>query len=71
MLEAMLKDKAGWIPKTGEGFNVVGVDTHELPGEQMYLIGNYAEQAAADTALAKFKAGNPDEPAYVYGPDTK
>lgn len=71
MLEAMLKDKARWVPKAGEGFNVVGVDTHELPGDQMYLIGNYAEEAAAEAALVKFKADHPDEMAYVYGPDTK
>lgn len=71
MLEAMAKDKAQWTPGPGEGFNVVGIDTHELPGEQIYLIANHAEEAAAEAALAQFKANNPGETAYVYGPETE
>ena len=51
MLEAMMKDKKRWIPKAGEGFNVVGVDDFELPGEQMYLVGNFPDRAAAEAAL--------------------
>ncbi|MCH7899191.1 MAG: outer membrane beta-barrel domain-containing protein, partial [Proteobacteria bacterium] len=36
MLAEMAKDKKRFIPKTG--LNIVGVDTHEVPGEQLYLI---------------------------------
>jgi hypothetical protein len=71
MLDAMKKDKARWIPKEGEGFNVVGVDDHELPGEQLYLISNHPERAAAEAALAKFKSDYPGEVGFVYGPDDR
>ena len=70
-MKAMMEDKKRWVPKQGEGYNVVAVDTYEVPGEQMYLVSNHADEPAAQAALEKFKAQHPDEMAYVYGPDTK
>lgn len=47
-----------------EGYNLVGCDTFELPGEGFYLVGNYptfdqARDAAKET----------DDPTSVVGPD--
>lgn len=67
MLEAMRKDKKKWIPT--DGFNVVGVDDFEDPGEQLYLVGHYATREEAQAALKKFQDRNPGHMAHVYGPD--
>jgi len=63
----MLKDKERHIPTSG--FNVVGVDTYELPGEQMYLIGHYPTREGAEVALKRWMRRNRGDIAYVYGPD--
>lgn len=69
MLKPMSEDKAKFIPKTG--YNVVGVDDFELPGEQLYLVRHFDDEAAATAAATKFKKDNPGEAAYVYGPGTR
>ena len=50
------------------GYNVVGVDTFELPGEGLYLVGHYKTQKGAERARAAHEreSGNPT---HVYGPD--
>lgn len=64
MLLAMQKDRARFIPETG--FNVVGVDTFEIPGEQLYLIGHYSTQAKAEAALVAFQKRSKGDSAYIY-----
>lgn len=68
MLEEMRKDKGSVTPKTG--YNVVGVDDFEPPGDQLYIIGHYESREEAEAALARWKESHED-PAYVYGPETK
>lgn len=69
MLDKMKAEKKRWIPKTG--YNVVGVDDFELPGEKLYLISHHGTEAEANRALAVFQKQNPEEAAYVYGPNTQ
>ena len=69
MLEAMRKDKARFIPATG--FNVIGVDDFEDPGEQLYLIGHYETEDQAKAALKEWQGRNPGEATHLYGPETK
>ena len=69
MLKENMTDKAKFIPKAG--FNVVGVDEFEMPGDQLYLVGHFVDEKAAKAALAKFKKANQDEQAYIYGPETR
>ena len=38
-INSMLKDRAEHTPK--KGFNVIGIDTFELPGEQLYLVKHF------------------------------
>ena len=69
MLKEKSADKKKFIPKSG--FNVVGVDDFEMPGEQLYLVGHFTDKKAAEAALARFQKANPDETAHIYSPDTK
>ncbi len=69
MIDKMTANKKKFIPK--EGFNVVGVDDYEDPGEQLFLIAHYKTEDVAKARLDRFKKNNPDTPAYVYGPDTR
>ena len=69
MIEAMQKDKEKFIPESG--YNVVGVDDFDLPGEQLYLIKHFAAREEAEAFLAARKKAHPGEKAYIYGPDTK
>ena len=64
MLEAMRRNKRKFLPQSG--YNVVGVDDFELPGEQMFLVGHYPTREAAQAALEKFKERNPGHEGYVY-----
>ena len=68
MLKAMKKDRERFTPKTG--FNLVGVDDFERPGEQLYLIDHFPDRDAAEKALAARKKVRPREKVYIYGPDT-
>lgn len=69
MIKKNSGDKAKFIPKTG--FNVVGVDDFELPGEKLYLIGHFKDDKSATESMSKFKRENPGETVHVYGPETK
>ena len=66
--EKMLAAKAEMIPK--RGFNLVGGDEYEDPGEELYLIGHYQTRKKAEAALKVRHRANPDEVVYVYGPST-
>lgn len=52
-----------------KGYNVVGVDDYELPGEELFLVGNYATEEEANAACEAEKKDNPGTEYYVYGPD--
>jgi len=69
MLAAMIENKKKMIPE--RGFNVVGADTFEDPGEQLYVISHHGTEDEAKAALAAWKKQHPRESAYVYGPDTQ
>ena len=69
MLEAMQRDKERFLPK--QGYNVVGVDDFEDPGEQLYLIGHFITRDEADDAMQRFQERNPGHTAHVYGPDDR
>ena len=69
MLQKQMAAKRRMIPKSG--YNVVGVDTYELPGEELYIISEHTTEAEAQEALKVFQRNHPGEQAYVYGPDTK
>lgn len=50
-----------------EGFNVVGVDSFERPGEALYLVGHYATREEAAAAARAHEARSGDR-AHVYAP---
>jgi hypothetical protein len=68
MLKKMMEEKRKLVPKSG--YNLVGVDDFEMPGERLYLIGHYTTEEAANDALAAFQKRNPNEQAYIYTPET-
>ena len=55
-----------FIPR--EGFNVVGVDSFEEPGDELYLIGHYATREEAEAARANAERENPMEKVHIYEP---
>jgi hypothetical protein len=65
MLELMAADMDRHTPETG--FNVVGIDDHEVPGEQLYLISHHETLEEAERAATKARRGHGDA-VYVYGP---
>jgi hypothetical protein len=67
MLEAMRRNKEKFLPK--QGYNVVGVDDFEVPGEQLYLVGHFVTREEADEARKRFEERNPGHEAHVYGPE--
>lgn len=69
MLAAMQRDKERFLPK--QGYNVVGVDDFEVPGEQLYLIAHTITREEAEAALARFRERNPEHEAQIYGPDDR
>jgi hypothetical protein len=69
MLEAMQRQKDRFIPK--EGYNVVGVDDFEMPGEQLYLVGQYTTREDAEAGLKRFQDLNPGHTAHIYGPQDR
>ena len=50
-----------------EGYNLVGVDSFEAPGEELYLIDHFATREEAEAAKARFEAENPGDKVHVYG----
>lgn len=67
MFDAMMKDKKRVTPKAG--FNVVGVDDFEMPGEQLYIVSHHDTRPEAEAVVKKFVKQNPDEAVHIYGPD--
>lgn len=66
-ISKMLAAKESLIPT--EGYNLVGLDDFEDPGEELYLIGNYATAAEAEVVkVARENAGEGDR-MFIYGPD--
>jgi hypothetical protein len=54
-----------FTPKPGGGFNVVAVDAYEMPGEALYLVGNYKTEEEANK-MARDHARKSGDKAYVY-----
>jgi len=67
MWDSMLANKKAALPTTG--FNLVGCDDFELPGEQLYVISNHATREEAEHAQSEYKTQHPDETTYVYSPE--
>lgn len=53
-------------PKTG--YNLVGVDDYELPGEELYLVAHYKTAIEAAAARDARRKANPGKTYHVYGP---
>lgn len=64
--EKIFKAKAEMTPEPGEGFNLVGIDEYEEPGDELYLIGNYPTRKQAEAAQKKRSS---DERTVIYGED--
>ena len=52
------------------GFNVVGVDTFERLGEELYLVSWHARRRDAEAKCRRMAAANPTDRFYVYARDT-
>jgi hypothetical protein len=63
-MKEALAEKRRMTPTTG--FNVVGVDDFELPGEKLYLIGHYKSEPEAEAAKARHEKEHPDETVHIY-----
>lgn len=50
-----------------EGFNVVGMDDYEDPGEELYFVAHASTMEQAQAFVAERKKENPDEVLYIYG----
>lgn len=59
----MIEDKNRHTPVSG--FNLVGLDDLEPPGEQLYLIGNFPTM---EEALAAQAAWSHSDKTYIYKP---
>lgn len=57
--DKMLAEKKKFLPK--EGFNVVGEDDFEPPGERLYLLGNYSSKEEALAAKKEKEKENADK----------
>lgn len=66
-LALQLADKKKFIPKAG--FNLVGLDDYEKPGEQLFLVKNYKDRSEAESALKARAKANPGTKYFIYGPD--
>lgn len=53
-----------------EGFNVVGVDSFEEPGDELYLIGHYTTREEAEAAKAEHEKTTEDA-VHIYEPKKK
>lgn len=68
-LESARTSIVRFMAREGEGFNVVAVDSFELPGEGLYLVGNYPSRAEATAAARAYEASG--DRAHVYGPPSR
>lgn len=69
VFEKMLDAVNELTPKPGKGYNVVGVDEYEEPGEELYLVGNFPTEEAAEKKLAAKEKEIPGQKFYIYAPD--
>jgi hypothetical protein len=61
----MLAQKKEMTPKTG--FNLVGLDDFEDPGEQLFLISSHKTEPEAKAAQKKYMSRNKDVKTFIYG----
>jgi len=66
MMSLMAKNAEQCRPK--KGFNLVGVDDYELPGEQLFVIKSFQDLDEAKEAEAAYLKKHPHTTVYVYGP---
>jgi len=60
-----LAQKKQFVPESG--YNVVGVDSFEKPGEELYLIAHVDTEKEANAIAAKKRKAHSDK-VYVFGP---
>ena len=65
-MQLRLDAQLAMTPGPGEGYNVVGVDTFEDPGDELFLISNHATREEAETAAAAYRKKPDAERVYVY-----
>ncbi len=70
-MKVILDEIARFSPKTG--FNVVGEDDFELPGERLFLLGHFATKEEAEAAAQEHRedmalSGNDMDKVHVYAP---
>lgn len=63
-MEKMMDERESMTPDTG--YNLVGFDDFEDPGEMLYLIGHFDTAEEAEAEKKKRLEKNPDEVMYVY-----
>lgn len=64
-IEAMLRQKQAMTPKSG--FNLVGLDDYEKPGEQLFLISSHKTERDAVKAQKEYMKKNRDSQTFIYG----
>lgn len=64
-IDAIVADIKRCTPTTG--YNLVGIDLYEAPGECAYVVGHFTTREAADAALRARSLADPDERLHVYG----
>jgi hypothetical protein len=65
-LDAIVAEMKRCTPSSG--YNLVGIDLYEPPGDCAYVVGHFATREAAEAALRSRTAADPDERLHVYGP---
>jgi hypothetical protein len=60
----VLKAKKAVTP--GKGFNVVGVDRFEKPGDELFVVSHHPTRPEAEKALADWKRKNPGSKGHVF-----
>lgn len=64
-IQAMLAQKRKLTPKVG--FNLVGLDDFELPGDQLFLISHHTTEADAKKAQKVYAKTNAGIKTFIYG----
>lgn len=68
-IKAMLAQKKEMTPKTG--FNLVGVDDYEKPGEQLFIISSHKTESEAKSAQTKYAKKEPEVQTFIYSAQGK
>lgn len=63
-LDLILADVARFAPDVG--FNVVGRDDFEAPGEMLYLVASCSTRAEAEAIVAARRKADADEVLFIY-----